>query len=75
MKDMIAVKTYNTRLEAQIVKGFLEANGIKSLVTGDDEGGMYPFPMQPNSTGVKVFVLKKDREEAVEILKKRINDN
>jgi hypothetical protein len=68
MNDLVLVKTFTTRLEAQIAKGALEAQKIKSLVTADDEGGASPYPMQPAATGVKLLVAVKDYKTALNFL-------
>ena len=33
---------YPSRIDAEIVKNFLESNGIKAFITSDDEGGLHP---------------------------------
>ena len=42
MADLVCIKTYQSRIEAELVKGFLESNGIKAMVSADDVGGMNP---------------------------------
>lgn len=69
MNEFILFQTFNTRIEAEIVKGKLESNGIKTFISGDDQGGMSPFPFQPASTGVQLHVLEKDIRRAKEIVK------
>lgn len=73
MKDFVVVKSFNTRLEAQIAKSFLEVNGVKVFVTADDEGGANPFPMAVTSSGAKLYVTKKDAKKALELLKEAEN--
>ena len=68
MDNLVLLKTYKTRLEAEIVKGKLEAYKIKSIILGDDEGGMSPFPFQPSSTGIKLLINKKDYKKARDLL-------
>jgi len=72
MKNLVVVKIFTTRLEAQIAAGMLEANGIKAFVTADDEGGAYPYPMSPTTTGVKLFVAEKDYKKAVSLFNKNV---
>jgi hypothetical protein len=69
MGDFVAVGSYNSRVEAETAKGFLEANGIKVEVSADDLGGAEVFPFQPSSTGVRLLVLKKDFQKAERLLK------
>lgn len=67
MKDLIIVKTYLTRLEAEIGRGKLEANGITSIIQADDAGGQEEFLL--HATGfVKLLVLKRQYETAKKIL-------
>jgi len=65
----VTVKTFNTRLDAQVAKGMLGANGILSRISSDDAGGSYPFPLQPNPNGVKLLVSKTDEAKARKLLK------
>jgi hypothetical protein len=51
-------------MEADLAKSFLDANGIHALIAADDAGGMFPNL----GTGVGIFVLKEDAEEARELL-------
>lgn len=70
MDNTVCVKTYNTRLEADLDRSYLQSLGIESIVTADDLGGAYPFPFQPNSAGVSLLVKKSDFEKAKESLEK-----
>ncbi len=60
----VVFKTFTTRVEAEIHKGYLEAHSIKSQVTADDEGGGAPFPFQPSNTGVKLLIQFQDLDLA-----------
>ena len=67
MKTVI-VKTFPTRIEAEVDKGILNAVGIKSYISADDEGGMGPYLL--SATGfVKLMVARKDYQKACKILK------
>ena len=66
---MQVVKTFNSRMEAEVEKGVLEANGITAVVSADDAGGAYPFPLSPNGSWVQLLVEEKDLEKALKILK------
>lgn len=68
MDDLVCVKIVNSRVEAEIAKGFLESNGISATIFTDDAGGAYPYPFQPNIEGVRLMVAKKDEKRAKEIL-------
>lgn len=67
MENIVTVKTYPSRIEAEIGRGKLEASGIKSIVQADDVGGQEGFLL--NATGfVKLMVLKRQYKEAQKIL-------
>jgi len=67
MENSLIIKTYATRIEAEIGKSKLEANGIKAFIQADDGGGQESFLL--NATGfVKLFVLKKDYAAAKKII-------
>jgi hypothetical protein len=40
--DLVAVKTFRSRPDAEIAKGVLDDAGIESMIRSDDGGGMYP---------------------------------
>ena len=60
--DLIDIKTFSSRHEAELAKGFLEANGVNAVVSGDDYGGIHPG--LSFSTGVRLSVKEEDVEEA-----------
>lgn len=68
MQDMVTVKIFTSRFEAEIAKGVLSVSNIKSFITADDEGGAYPYPMSPSTTGVKLLVQKDNYELAISLL-------
>lgn len=65
MPDLITIKTYGNRTEAEIDKGLLKDNNIKAVVSSDDCGGLYP---QLSSGGVKLIIQEKDKERVNKIL-------
>lgn len=69
MENLVTVTVCNSRIEAEIVKGKLEASNIPSIISADDAGGMYPFPNQSGFSGVAVMVVKKDFVKAKKLLK------
>ena len=64
------LKTFNSRIEAELAKSFLESNGIKSMILADDVGEMYPAASV--YWAVKLFVNEKDFEIADKLLMKVI---
>ena len=63
------IKTFNPRHEAGVSKGLLEANGIKCIISADDEGGLAQFPFQPSFTGVRLLVEKSNETKAHELFR------
>ena len=66
MGQLVCVRTYLNRPEAEILKSSLEANGIATMLSADDAGGMRPELTM--SRGVKVWVHEEDKERAEELL-------
>jgi len=65
---MIKIKSYSTTIEAELAKRFLEAEGVKAVISGSD-------PMRPYlewSMGVDLFIEEKDIERARDILEIRV---
>jgi len=62
------LKTFSSRIEAELAKSFLESNGIKSMISADDAGEMYPAASI--YWGVKLFV----NENKFEIANNLINN-
>lgn len=61
--ETVVVRTFRSRLEAQMAQGLLEGEGVRSEVTADDLGGQVPG-MLP----ARLAVLRDDRERAERIL-------
>jgi hypothetical protein len=67
--DLICVRTFTVRNQAELARMNLEAAGIEAHISGDDAGGMAPhFALMTG--GIKVMVLTLDLSKAVEILKR-----
>jgi hypothetical protein len=69
MDEIVCIKTYPSRIEAQIAKGLLEKNGIKAIVSADDAGGMHPDLLW-GTGGARLLVQEKDKEKAASLLEK-----
>lgn len=65
MDELICIKKFNNRLDAEMAKNYLAVHEIEAIVSIDDAGGAYPFPL---SGGVKLKVRKADEKRALEIL-------
>ncbi len=74
MTDFITISVYPSRMEAEIVKGLLESEGIQAVITGDDSDGINPYPML-QSSGIELKVPKKGEEKAKIILRSLDNKN
>ena len=60
------IKTFNSRIEAELMKSFLDSNGIRSIIISDDAGEMYPSAQI--YCGVKLFVNEKDYELTLSLI-------
>ena len=63
--QLIAIGTYGTRDEAEVVQGLLAAAGIESSIRADDAGGAFPFVL---SGGAHVLVDESDATAASDLL-------
>ncbi len=66
--DLINIKTYSSRHDAELAKSFLVSNGVNAVVSGDDYGGIHPG--LSFSTGVQLLVKEKDVKKAKRIFHK-----
>jgi hypothetical protein len=69
MDSFKVVCEYSNHVEAEIAKGILNSNGIKSFIHSDDCGGIAGG--QTYITGVQLLVSESDLEQANIILKLR----
>ena len=73
--NLTCIKTYHTRIDADMAKSYLEANGIKSEVLADDCGTLRPH-MLVGASGARLMVNEQDAQKAGEILENSNgNDN
>lgn len=70
MDDVVVLKRYPTRLDAEIAKSKLYSHGIMAHVRADDAGGMYPF-FDSGFSDVELLVPAGNMGKAKEILEKR----
>ena len=63
---VVSVKAYSSRVDADLAKAVLDANGIRAFVAGDDAGGMEPWlgPAQH----IQVLVNEQDASLARQLL-------
>ena len=65
--QLVVVHTFNTRQEAELARGALEAAGIDAMIQSDTGGGMQPA-MAFAGAGIQVLVRAEDGIEARDIL-------
>ena len=63
---LITVKSFTTEIEAQIVRGRLQSEGIESFIIKDDCGGMYPHLHL--TQGVLLKISEADLERALALI-------
>jgi hypothetical protein len=65
MNPFVLAKVCNSRMEADLLKAYLEMEGIEVMIKADDAGGM--LPMLASLNGVSVLVPENDLKRALEI--------
>ncbi|MGA3295018.1 MAG: DUF2007 domain-containing protein [Candidatus Acidiferrales bacterium] len=63
--ELVVIRDYRDKLEAELAHGALQAAGIESMIRGDDAGGTEPGLWM---SGVKLLVRAEDAKRAAEIL-------
>ncbi len=67
-EKIIVFDSYNTGVEASLVKTKLDAYGIPCFLSGENFTGLYPFKNEL-LTGVQLHIFEKDLAQVREILK------
>jgi hypothetical protein len=67
MQELVRIKSFSSRFEAEIQKKILEGNNIRAFVNANDQGGFRP-DLVAGSGGVWLLVAAKDAEKALQIL-------
>ena len=67
----MAIGTFRTRDEAEVVQGLLASAGIDAWIRADDAGGAFPFVL---SGGAQVLVDESDAAAASELLADRTDE-
>ena len=63
--DLVAVRTFLNKFDAEIAKSALDAANIDSMIKADDAGGTRPGMWM---SGVELLVRAEDAKRAAEIL-------
>jgi hypothetical protein len=63
---LFIIRTFSRDMDARLAEAVLEANGIESIVIGDNAAGMLPYldALHP----IRIAVKKKDIEDALALL-------
>lgn len=64
MADLICIKRFADRHDADVAKSVLDANGVESFIQSDDAGGMYPFMTEQ----IQLLIKKTDIQTAKKVL-------
>ena len=59
-------------IEAEVVKGYLESNGIPCILRGKVVQSVHPFSADGLGE-IKIFVAEKDYSRAKELLEKKVD--
>ena len=62
----VLLRSYRYRHEADLARALLDAAGIRSVLIGDDAGGMGPHIMSDNP--IRLYVASESAAEAEEVL-------
>jgi hypothetical protein len=68
MSDLIAVRAFATRAEAELAKDLLQTQGVTSVLMSNDAGGARP-ELAFTTGGARLLVASEDAQRAVELLK------
>ncbi len=67
MAELVNIRTFLNRHEAELAKGLLAEKGIEAIISADDAGTFRPH--LTFGTGVRLLVKKEEVEKAEEALK------
>ena len=66
--DLVVIRTFVNKFEADVAKSALDASNIESLIRADDADGLQPGLWL---AGVELLVREEDVQQAEEVLGKR----
>ncbi len=67
MAEMVCIKRFGDRTEAGLVQSMLQENGIQSMISADDAGGMLP-DMAITRRGVELMVMRGSADKALTLI-------
>lgn len=68
----VLLRTYRFRHEADLARALLDAAGIRSVLVGDDAGGMGPHIMSANP--IRLFVAAEAAADAEDVLAEEMHE-
>ena len=71
MNKLATIKTFNSRIEAEIAKSFLESYGIKTEIFSDDAG--QSITSLQSVRGVKLLTSKGNLIKARQLLEEKVS--
>lgn len=74
MSDLVVVRVFDKRYQAELAQGLLSEQGIESIISADDCGGQLMGMSSLRMGGVKLLVTMEDLPEAQELLEVLGND-
>lgn len=75
MSDLISIRTFTQRFEAELAQGLLSEQGIESFILADDCGGQRP-DLAVRMAAVQLLIREEDAvkaKEALEILNEELD--
>ena len=72
--ELMTLKIFNTEIEAEMLKVFLETNGVEAFVFGNILANTYNL-FNTTSGGVQLKVSENDLEKANELITEFYNEN
>jgi len=69
---LFVIRTFAREVDARLAEAVLEANGIESMIIGDNAAGMLPYlnALHP----IKIAVKESDVEDALKLLDEGITE-
>ena len=68
MNNLVEIKVFMYRYDAEIAKDLLKQQGINSIISGDDCGGLSPY-ISLGMGNFKLLVQKENVNKSKEVLK------
>lgn len=69
LEDLVTIKKFSTRHEAEVAKGFLLANGINAIISNDDWIGFRGGGVHLRRDKIRLLIKKEDVPEAEKIFR------